>query len=115
MQRYEAATMIVKFIENVLHQDIPHNDACDMTHYQDFAFFGPKTQKTDVIEKICDLGIMGWKDGTKDPLDVFRPHDILTEEEMNLIINRYFTGENINSITKTRKIDLINLLMMKTQ
>jgi len=58
---------------------------------------------------------MGWNGNSTKPLDLFRPYDTLTAEEINIIIKRYFSDVSDSTLTNARRIDLMNLLMQKAQ
>jgi|GEM_PF-6571664 len=107
MSRYEVAEIIVHFVQNVEKKTIQHRDACNNAPYNDLSAAQQQT-----AQLICDLGIMGIGNNAQDPLPQFRPHDILTDEEMQIIIGRYFTSQGSTSrISDNRKIDLLKLLL----
>ena len=54
--RYEAAKMIVNFVENVMEEGIMHNPLCNIDAYGDNQLFDDEMRI--YLVKICDLGLM---------------------------------------------------------
>ncbi len=57
--RYEFATMMINYIENVERKTITHRDECNIWQYADYSSM--VTSVRDVVQKACDVGLMGWK------------------------------------------------------
>jgi len=79
--------MLVQFAENVMQTRIEHNPLCMAEQYDDYPSFDAEMKEH--ITKACDLGLMGWSIRNEMILDVFRPFDTLSVEELNIIIARY--------------------------
>lgn len=109
VQRYEAATMIVNYIKNVARQEIQSRSECDIYQYQDINENINKSVR-DVIQDICNLGLMGRGSTTSSLTTNFRPYDTLTTNELQIILRRY-DATSLLQINKNRRIDVMDLLM----
>lgn len=56
IQRYEAAKMIVNYVQNIEKKTIASNPLCVISTYSDYPTYDAEMKQ--YIQKICDLGLM---------------------------------------------------------
>lgn len=91
--RYEFAKMMLAYIRNVENKTLAENEQCNIRNYADYN--GMENSVRAVVQDACNTGLMGRRSvvGVNQtittPLARFRPYDILTTAELNIVLNRY--------------------------
>ncbi len=112
--RYEFAIMMENYIQNVENKNITHKVECDITYYGDYKYMSASVKT--VVQLACDAGLMGRKSHVGntqtviDLLPIFRPFDVLSTAEMNIVFNRYVPSTVRLFPTSNTRADVVRFL-----